>query len=1543
VNDNRVNRLAHLTPDQLKQLAGRLSARREATSASTSLAGQRRAGESVPLSYAQERLWLVEQMGLVGTAYHMSMALRLDGALDEKALERSFRELLRRHESLRTRFESVDGQARQVIDAVDFTLRRWELDAFPAEDEASVLKAFTQHAFQQPFDLARGPLFRASLLRLGEQRHALSIAMHHIVSDGWSNGILLSELTMLYQAYSRGQTSPLAEPTAQYADFALWQRRSLGGEALSVQLSYWKAKLAGAPVLLELPTDRPRPVVPSHRGGVHRMALSKPVSEALAALARSEGATLFMLLLATFQLLLSRWSGQGDVVVGTTTAGRTHPKAESLIGLFVNALPLRTRIEEGCSVLDLLRQVQETALSAYAHQDLPFEKLVKELAPSRDLSRQPIFQVLMEWRGIETSELRLGELRLQPIAGEHVTAKFDLTLVMEERADGLSGALEYASDLFDASTIERLAAHFIRLLEQVAERPQARLDQLDMLGPGEREMLLTQWNDTDAPLGQACFHDAFAAQARLTPDAPAVIEGTRQLSYEQLDRQANRLAQHLRALGVGPEVVVALCLPRGLDMMVTVLGILKAGGAYLPIDASYPTQRMAFMLEDSLAAVLVTVEALEDRLPAYRGRLVLLDYDAATIARRSEDPPAAALGPNHPAYVIYTSGSTGRPKGVVVLHGGLRNYTQWAAQTYPVEQGEGAAVTTSLSFDATVTSLFLPLLRGKATTLLPEGDEFNALSAASGQRFSLLKLPPAQLSLLNPLLTDRIDVDLARCLVLGGEALNPATVADWFARAPGSYIVNEYGPTETVVGCTYHELWPETPIKASIPIGRPIWNTQVYVLDASLRPVPVGLPGELYIGGAGLARGYLNRPALTAERFIAHPFGAPGSRLYRTGDLARWLPDGRLDYLGRVDHQVKLRGFRIELAEIESVLARHPTVAQAAAMVREDRPGQKHLVCYVVGNAGHVVDTSKLRQFLAEQLPEYMVPSAIVLLSQLPLNTNGKIDFKAMPAPGAEASSYRAPRTEVERILADLFAEFLDLERAGIDDNFFDLGGDSFASIQLVSRARKQGLILTPRDIFKHQTVAALAGSVTIDDCAPDDRAASPASCSDGSVPLLPVQRIALSLWDDEIDALVSSYCYELGRPTSALSLRQALGLLVERHDALRLKIGRTEEGQWDQRLLDVVPAPDSLCRVVDLSAMDEAQAAVLMAQQILVLHDEIDVAKGRLLQAALFEFGPGRSQRLAMVVHHFANDVVSYPILLEELHELYSHVERKTVATPFSGTSFAKWAATVAARFPSVPEGRTEFSMTVSQRLPLDRPGGHNTVASIRRLVEPLPEFDTRAMARVALAVGLKLEDLCLLALAHALQAWTGDARPSIEQLRHGREPLGATVDVSRSLGWFTTGVPMPIDLTGPRDLPSLARQVQALYARADLHGLAYWAEAANRLANGLGWEACPVCFNHQGERVTGDSPREAWLRRIASPEGGPSPVSDRARRRNVIELQTASIDGLLHATWIYSDNLHAEESVRGLARRFRAALLDIASTESLTTMKNNLEREYL
>ncbi|MCY1022330.1 non-ribosomal peptide synthetase [Pyxidicoccus sp. MSG2] len=1083
------------------ELAERLDAMPRGTTAARPppLEPTPRDGE-LPLSFSQQRLWFIAQLDAGGFSYNVPFVFRLEGRLDVVALEQGLRELTRRHEVLRTTFVQVEGRPVQRI-APEPVLRLAVEDvaALPDDARQATLARRAREEAQRPFDLAVGPLVRATLLRAAEGEHVLLLVMHHIVCDGWSLGVLLRELKALYTAALAGEAPSLAPLPVQYADFARWQRDWLRGEVLDAQLSWWKGQLAGAPSLLELPTDRPRPPVQGFKGALMQVPLPEALSDSIRELCRSEDVTPFMLLLASFHALLARYSGQPDIVVGTPIAGRTQRELEDLVGFFVNTLALRLDASGDPSFREWLRRVRETSLGAFAHQDVPFEKLVDAVQPVRDLSRSPLFQVMFVLQDapprVTLPGLSLGLLDIDP-----GVATFDLTLYMRETARGWMGFWEYNSDLFDEATVAGMAAHHARLLEAACAEPARRLSSLPLLTEAERRRMLAAWNapGTEVP-GESCLHALFEAQAARTPDAVALDSEVGRLTYGGLNARANQLAHHLLRRGVRVGDIVGVLLERSLDAMVALLGVLKTGAAYLPLDPAYPRERLEYMLADSGATRLLTHAGVLARTGALDVEVLDVEADRAEVAREADTNPGRAVPAASLAYLIYTSGSTGRPKAVMTPHRAVSAYALGNARIYGLTATDRVLQFSTLSFDQSVEEIFPALLTGGTVVLRTEAMLDPAAFCARCEQWGLtvLFLPTAFWAELTASMTSGV-VRLppsVRVVGIGGEKVPASRVLDWQRAAPAHVrLTNEYGPTETTVICVVGDLGP-VPEKdlqqGRVPIGQAAPGVRACVLDAQLQPVPTGLPGELYVGGIVLAHGYLGRPDLTAERFVPDPFSTePGARLYRTGDLVRQRPDGNLEYVGRADDQVKLRGFRIELGEIESALRKHAGVRDVAVVVREPTPGDKRLVAYVVPDAGAEVRTSVLRSELKTTLPEYMVPSAFVLLDALPLTPSGKVDRKALPAPQEEAGreGYVAPRAGLEEVVADIWAPLLGVRRVGAHDNFFELGGHSLLATQVVSRLREVLQRELPvRVLFEAPTIAELARRIesTRDDAGP--------------------------------------------------------------------------------------------------------------------------------------------------------------------------------------------------------------------------------------------------------------------------------------------------------------------------------------------------------------------------------------------------------------------------------------------------------------------------
>jgi natural product biosynthesis luciferase-like monooxygenase protein/non-ribosomal peptide synthase protein (TIGR01720 family) len=1899
----------------------------------------RRGAASAPLSFTQQRLWFLDKLAPGAGAYSIPVALRLGGALDVEALQRALDAIVARHEILRTTFSDADQQLTQIIaPSQPAPLTVIDLSAEDQPEQAALRRLTLE--VQRPFDLLRGPLVRATLLRLADQDHIALLDLHHIVGDGRSKGVLTHELAVFYAAYAQGRPIDLPELPIQYADYAAWQRQTLQGEALEQQLSYWRKQLANLPVL-NLPSDRPRPPIQTFRGALHILSYPQALSAALTRLSQHEGATLFMVLLAAFQALLARYTDQTDIVVGSPIAGRNRPETQLLVGPFINTLVLRTDLGGNPGFRELLGRVRAVCSAAYAHQDLPFERLVEDLQPDRDLSRNPLFDVMLNLQNAPAADRQFDELTLQSLDIETGASQLDLTLFLVNTEGGLVGSIEYNTDLFDPTTIARLAERFQLILASVAENPDLQLADLPLLTDAEREQALVTWNATAADYPRdACIHSQFEAQAAQTPDAVALIAGDERLTYAELNRRANQLARCLQTLGVKPETPVGLCIDRSLELVVGMLGILKAGGAYLPLDPSYPAERLALMLQDSGAPVVLTQRHTSAVIERIGGAFTTVDLDAdwPRIAEERDTNMADVVTPDNLAYVIYTSGSTGRPKGVMIGHRNAVNFFTGMDQQLGHESPGVWLAVTSVSFDISVLELLWTLTRGFQVVihadqrrsarsaqpaldfslfyfagdagddasaryrLLLEGARyadragFNAIwtperhfhpfgglypnpsviSAAiaavteriqiragsvvlplhqpirvaeewavvdnlsngrvglsvasgwhaddfvlapdnyaerkavmmeaiatvralwrgervtarggSGQDVAVTIFPPPvqrdlpiwltaagnpetfQLAgasganllthLLGQNLTElaskialyrqawrehghgpggghvtlmlhtfvgedleqvretvrrpfreylrssldlignlarsmgqdinaasfseadmdalleyaferyfstsslmgtpetclemiarlkEIGVDEVGCLIdfgvapdlalkslellnvvrersqqlvaptavalplpdeltrhqvshlqctpslarmlaqepetlaalrslrmllLGGEALPPDLAAQLKAALPAT-IINMYGPTETTIWSATHVV---DQVADTTPIGQPIANTQIYLLDRTLNLVPPGVPGELYIGGDGVARGYLGRPALTAERFIPNPFakGRPlgqGGRmkdedsqfsphpssfiLYRTGDLARYRADGVIEFLGRVDHQLKLRGYRIELGEIEAVLRRHPLVHDAAVIAREDQAGDTRLAAYVVageprtgnreqGNKGtneqgntttdsdhRPLTTDHLRSFLAQRLPDYMIPSAFVLLDALPLTPNGKLDRNALPDPGrttrTRQQAFVAPRTSAEQTLAEIWREVLRLERVGVHDNFFELGGDSILSLQVISQATRAGLRLTLTQFFQHQTIAALAGAAQ----------ASPAALADqdvllGPAPLLPFQHWLLE--QDLADAhywnqVVLLKVFHTPRPEV---LEEVVRRLLLHHDALRLRFTR-DQYRWRQ--VFAAPGQPTPFSWVDLSAVPAEERAAALERAGIELQSSLDLAAGPLMRIAYVDLGPDEPGRLLMIIHHLVTDGVSWRIFLEDFQTLYQGVSQGLpVQLPPKTTSVRQWGERLTTYARSgelddelsywLDESRANVSL-----LPVDHPEGRRTSIVDSSYTERIwvDKQVTRTLVQQApAAYQVQINDILMTALAWACRAWTGSPTLLTEMEGHGREALFEDLDPSRTVGWLASQFPLLLDVgaaTTPIEaLPMVKAQLRQIPRRGIGYGLLRYLGDERIVAQLRALPQAEIRFNYLGQfdQVLADDapfgPSNDWVGRVRSPRGA---------RRYLIEIDGSIVAGQFQLGWTYSRDLHHDATIARLIGYFVAALEALAA----------------
>ncbi|MBN1489823.1 MAG: amino acid adenylation domain-containing protein, partial [Phycisphaerae bacterium] len=1271
--------IANLSPQEKRQLLARLIRERRG-----------RSDSAFSLSYGQQALWYLQQVTPDSAAYNFMYAWWIRSDVDFEALRRAFQGLLDRHAVLRTTYGTQDGRPVQMVQSrAEVYFKEIDARAWTFEQ----LEQQLHNEAHRPFDLASGPVWRVHVYKRVAGEHLLAMTFHHIAIDFWCGPLLLDELRLRYQAERHGTPLELPPLRAEYSDFVRWQADMVAGPEGQRLLDYWRGRLAGAPPVLDLPTDRPRPRVYTYDGAVCDFHIDQRLTERLKAFARAEGTTLFTVLLAALQVWLHRHTGQEDIVVGSPTAGRVRPGFERIVGYFANPVVLRTDCGGNPAFRALCQQVRGTVLGALEHQAYPFSRLVEVLHPDRDPSRSPLFDVLFTLQSMQrfaregrlsrlgdrsgmspfgasslgsaSTRMELGELVFESFPIEMTVAQFDLDIEMIDLHEGLAGKINYNANLFEPPTVARMARRFERLLERFATDPDQPIGDAALLTDDERERIVVQWNATpsDAPIEQ-CVHALFEAQAARTPDATAIRYAGETLSYAELNGRANRVACSLRASGIEPGRFVAIALEPDWRLPVAMLGVLKAGGAYLPLDCSYPAQRQRFMLDDAAPVLVLTTESLADRLPADGPPRVCIDSILAAAETGAAGNLAPVAGPSELAYVIYTSGSTGTPKGVLVEHRSVVNHNLAVIERFGLEKTDRVLQFASPSFDALVEELFPTWACGGAVVLRESGGApacEELLRLIDENRITVLNLPTAYWQVWVDEMAcggHRLPASL-RAVIVGGDKTSRERFDTW--RAIGGDRVrwiNTYGPTETTIIVTSFEPtaeWADATSGREIPIGRPLPNTRLYVLDACQQPVPVGVPGELYVGGAPVARGYLHRPELTAERFVPDPFSnEPGARLYRTGDRVRYVDDGLIEFVGRVDAQVKIRGFRVEPGEIEAALLGHAGVREAFVLACEDSGGRtKRLVAYVARVPGASPTPADLRQFLQDSLPAYMVPSVIVPVDALPRLASGKVDRNALPEPQAEVAenvtaAFVAPETPIEETLAGIWRDVLGVERVGVHDNFFELGGDSILSVQVVARANRAGLRLTARHMFQYQTVAELAGVVGTG--RPIQAEQGPVS---GDVPLTPVQRWFFEQDLAEPHHFNQAVLFELRQRFDPVRLQAAVHHLLIHHDALRLRFTCTEIG-WRQRNAGLAESQaEAVFSTIDLSDVPVAVQHQTIEMHAIRLQASLDICEGPFLRVAWFDCGAG-SDRLLIVIHHLAVDGVSWRILLEDLFTAY-------------------------------------------------------------------------------------------------------------------------------------------------------------------------------------------------------------------------------------------------------------------------------------------------
>ncbi|MCP2051908.1 UNVERIFIED_ORG: amino acid adenylation domain-containing protein/non-ribosomal peptide synthase protein (TIGR01720 family) [Pseudomonas fluorescens] len=1347
----------------------------------------------VPLSYSQQRMWFLWQMEPDSPAYNVGGMARLRGVLDVGRFEAALQALIMRHETLRTTFPSIDGVAYQKVAAQTGMRMAWQdFSALTEAERQQRLQDFADQEAHTPFNLETGPLLRACVVKAGEQEHYFVLTLHHIVTEGWAMDIFARELGALYEAFIDERDSPLAPLAVQYLDYSVWQRQWLEAGERQRQLDYWTAQLGHEHPLLELPADRPRPPVQSHQGELYRFDLSDDLAARVRAFNAERGLTLFMTMTATLAVLLYRYSGQTDLRIGAPVANRIRPESEGLIGAFLNTQVLRCQLNGQMNVAELFEQVRHTVIEGQSHQDLPFDHLVEALQPPRSAAYNPLFQVMCNVQRWEFQQSRqLAGMTVEYLVNDARATKFDLNLEVTDLDHRLGCCLTYSTDLFDEPRIARMAAHWQNLLEALIANPQQRLSELPLLTATEQRALHSSLGiEAGEHRLDQCLHPLFSQQVLARPDAPALTFAGVTLSYRELDERANRLAWMLRERGVGPQVRVGLALPRSLEMVIGLLAILKAGGAYVPLDPEYPLDRLHYMIEDSGIGLLLSDAAMFEALGELPATVACwcLEDDLPVLANYPADALPFISLPQHQAYLIYTSGSTGKPKGVVVSHGEIAMHCQAVIERFGMRPDDCELHFYSINFDAATERLLVPLLSGAQVVLRAQGqwdaEEICALIRAHG--INILGFTPSYGSQLAQWLATQQQTLPVRMCITGGEALTGEHLQRIRAAFQPELFFNAYGPTETVV-MPLASLAPHVLEEgaASVPIGSIIGARVAYILDADLALVPQGATGELYVGGAGLAQGYHERPGMTAERFVADPFAADGGRLYRTGDLVRQRADGLVEYLGRIDHQVKIRGFRIELGEIETRLLEHAAVREAVVLALDSASG-KQLAAYLVSDADPATLREALKAHLKAQLPDYMVPAHLIVLDSMPLTANGKLDRRALPQPDPEANrqTYVAPRNELEQSLAAIWCAVLNVQQVGLDDNFFELGGDSILSIQVVSRARQAGIHFSPRDLFQHQTVQTLAAVATR-----SEQVTAEQGLLTGSSGLTPIQHW---FFDTEIPHRQHWNQALLLKPLQLLEphrLEQALLAVLEHHDALRLSFSK-RDAHWHAEHLAV------------------PQGGVLMQAQVRDMQDctalftdtqrSLDLEHGPLLRALLVD-GPQGQQRLLIAIHHLVVDGVSWRVLLEDLQTVYRQLsDGQSVSLPAKTSALRDWAARLRA-YAGSESLREELSLWQEQlagpavELPVARPQGSLRNREAETVSVRLGVEHTRQLLQQApSAYRTQVNDLLLTALARVLCRWTGHASTLIQLEGHGRETLFDEIDLTRSVGWFTSAYPL-------------------------------------------------------------------------------------------------------------------------------------------------------
>ncbi|WP_026736179.1 non-ribosomal peptide synthetase [Fischerella sp. PCC 9605] len=1474
----------------------------------------------VPLSEAQKQLWVLAQMEDNGSlAYNVSATAELKGNFQLEAMRQAMQKLVNRHEALRTSISS-EGNFQNILPDLEVEIPVINFSCFNQEQRQSQVDRWLKKESCDVFDLSKAPLFRFNILKLTERHHLLVFTAHHIIVDGWSMGVILQELAALYSAECQNFDTRL-KPPMQLREYIEWQEQQSNTPEMKLHESYWLEQFSATIPILDLPTDRPHPPIKTYKGSRTTIQLDANLFRQVKKFSQENSCTLLMTLLSVYTTLLHRLTGQEDIVVGVPASGR-FKGSEGLVGYCSHLLPIRSYIDGNVTFLQHLQITKTELLNAYEHQDYPFARLIETLKTTKNKNLSPLVTAVFNLNrplavpqmfGVETSLLS------QPVS----FLDHDICLNVSEIDGELILDCDYNTDLFDASTINGILEILQTFLEKTVTNPEQLLATIPLLNESQRHQLLVEFNKTNKEYPQnKCIHELFAEQVEKTPDAVAVVSGEQKLTYRELNHRANQLANYLQTLGVKPEVLVGICIESSWEMMVGMLGILKAGGAYVPLDPSYPQERLDYILSDSRVSVLLTTENLLAQLPTYGAKVICLDTQWEAISSYSQANLQSDVQPSNLGYVIYTSGSTGKPKGVLVTHQNLVNHSSAIARKFHLTSQDNVLQFAALSFDVAIEEIFPSWLSG-ATVVLRPNEMFASFADfvefINKQNLTVLNLPAAFWHewVLDLSQSQEYLPKCLRLVVVGSEQVRWERVAMW-QKYVGCHIklLNAYGPTEATITATVYEpdlrkLKNQT---GGVPIGRPIANTQVYILDRNLQPVPIGVVGELYIGGAGVARGYLNCSELTSEKFVNNPFG--DSKLYKTGDLARYLKDSNIEFIGRIDNQVKIRGFRIELGEIESILNTYPQVKQAIVIAREDNAGNKRLVAYVVANTD-TLDTQQLHSELKQKLPNYMVPSAFVTLDALPLTPNGKVDRKALPAPDKNtAIDVVSPTTSTQEILAKIWAEVLGVEQVSIYDNFFELGGDSILSIQVVTRANAEGLVLTPKQLFQHQTIADLSTVVTTNTTVTAEQ-----GVVTGTVPLTPIQYWFFEQNLPNPSHYNQSVMLEVSPDLKPELLEQALQQLLIHHDALRLRftLSASNVTQFNAEYEET-----QVFSCIDLSKLSPIEQQSALKSTADEMQTQLNLSQGSLMRAILFRLGNNQPGRLLLIVHHLAVDGVSWRILLADLFTAYQQLSHGlAIQLPAKTTSFKDWANRLS-EYASSPALATELNYWLTQSacnvppLPVDYIAGKekNTIASAEQVSVSLSVEQTQALLQdVPSTYNTQINDVLLTALMQTFADWTGENTLLVDLEGHGREELFEDVDLSRTVGWFTSVFPVKLELNHHLQgeaLKSIKEQLRQIPNRGIGYGVLRYLSQDKQL------QSLPqpqISFNYLGQL---DGVRSSSMLLGFAKESTGLTHCPQGYRSHLLEVDGFVVDGKLQLNWTYSSSFHHRHTIEFLAGMF-------------------------